>query len=222
MNTTAGTTAPGAPSPEGTPRRFQGDTLVIASHNKGKVKEIAALLGAYVRHFPSAGDLNLAEPEETEQTFIGNARLKALAAARASGLPALADDSGLAVEALDGAPGIYSARWAGPEKDFALAMEKVRRELTLAPERKGDRARFVCALVLAWPDGHVEAVEGYAHGHLVFPPRGTKGFGYDPIFIQDGHGVTYAEMEPEAKHAISHRADAFRQLVARCFTPPEA
>lgn len=201
-----------------TARRFAGDTLVIASHNKGKVREIADLLGRYVTNFPSAGELGLAEPEETEKTFTGNAALKALAAARASGLPALADDSGLAVDALDGAPGIYSARWAGPEKDFALAMEKVRRELALAPDRKGDRAHFVCALAIAWPDGHVEVVEGQAHGTLTFPPRGTRGFGYDPIFIPDGYGTTtYAELDPDQKHAISHRADAFRQLVARCF-----
>lgn len=200
-----------------TPRRFQGDTLVIASHNKGKVREIAELLGAYVTRFPSAGDLDLAEPEETETSFTGNARLKALAAATASGLPALADDSGLAVDGLDGAPGIYSARWAGPDKDFHLAMEKVRRELADAPDRKGDRAKFVCALALAWPDGHVEVVEGYAHGTLTFPPRGARGFGYDPIFIPDGYSVTYAEMDPAQKHAISHRADAFRQLVERCF-----
>lgn len=201
----------------GAGRRFAGDTLVIASHNKGKVREIADLLGAYVKRFPSAGDLSLPEPEETEATFIGNATLKARAAALASGLPALADDSGLWVDALDGAPGIYSARWAGPDKDFALAMEKVRKALEAAPDRRGDRAKFVCALALAWPDGHVEAVEGYAHGRLSFPPRGTKGFGYDPIFIPDGFACTYAELEPDQKHAISHRADAFRQLVAKCF-----
>lgn len=200
-----------------TPRRFQGDTLVIASHNKGKVREIADLLGAYVKSFPSAGDLALPEPEETETTFLGNAALKALAAAKVSGLPALADDSGLWVDALDGAPGIYSARWAGPERDFGVAMERVWRELDAAADRKGDRARFVCALALAWPDGHVEAVEGHAHGTLSFPPRGTKGFGYDPIFIPEGHSRTYAELEPDQKHAISHRADAFRQLVAKCF-----
>jgi len=197
------------------PRRFQGDTLVIASHNKGKVREIADLLGAHVRNFPSAGDLDLPEPEETETSFIGNAALKARAAALGSGLPALADDSGLAVDALGGAPGIYSARWAGPDKDFAQAMEKVRREM---PEGADPTAHFVCALALAWPDGHVETVEGYAHGRLRFPPSGTRGFGYDPIFVPDGYSCTYAELAPEEKHAISHRADAFRQLVARCFT----
>lgn len=196
------------------PRLFSGHTLVIASHNRGKVGEIAALLGPYVQHFPTAGDLNLPEPEETETTFRGNAELKARAAALASGLPALADDSGLAVDALGGAPGIYSARWAGPDKDFAAAMERIRREL---PDGADTRAHFVCALSLAWPDGHVETVEGYAHGHLTFPPHGDRGFGYDPIFIADGHSVTYAELDPARKHAISHRADAFRQLLERCF-----
>ena len=195
-------------------RHFTGDTLVIASHNKGKVREIAELLRAYIAHFPSAGELNLAEPEETEATFIGNAELKARAAATASGLPALADDSGLVVPALGGAPGIYSARWAGPEKDFTVAMKRVETELG-----NGDpSAYFVCALTLAWPDGHAESVEGRIHGRLVFPGRGDRGFGYDPIFIADRRDVTFAEMDPEEKHGMSHRADAFAQLVARCFT----
>jgi len=194
-------------------RRFTGDTLVIASHNKGKVREIAKLLGAYVDHFPSAGDLDLAEPEETETTFIGNAELKARAAATAGGLPALADDSGLVVPALGGAPGIYSARWGGPGKDFAIAMKRVETELAGCDPA----AYFVCALSLAWPDGHVESVEGRIHGRLTFPGRGDKGFGYDPIFIAEGRDITFAEMDPDEKHSISHRADAFRQLVARCF-----
>ena len=194
-------------------RRFTGDTLVIASHNKGKVREIAQLLGTYVAHFPSAGELGLPEPEETETTFIGNAELKGRAAATASGLPALADDSGLVVPALNGDPGIYSARWAGPDKDFAIAMDRVRRELGA----KDHSAYFVCALALAWPDGEVEAVEGRVDGKLVFPPRGEKGFGYDPIFIPDGHDITFAEMDPDDKHRMSHRADAFAQLVTRCF-----
>jgi len=194
-------------------RRFTGDTLVIASHNKGKVREIAELLGDYVAHFPSAGELGLAEPEETEATFIGNAELKARAAALASGLPALADDSGLVVPALGGAPGIYSARWAGPDKDFSFAMRRVEMELGA-----GDpAAHFVCALSLAWPDGHVESVEGRIDGRLVFPPRGDRGFGYDPIFIMSGRDITFAEMDPAEKHAVSHRADAFAQLVALCF-----
>lgn len=197
------------------PRRFSGDTLVIASHNKGKVGEIADLLGAYVARFPSAGDLGLPEPVETETTFAGNAVLKARAAADGSDLPALADDSGLVVPALGGAPGIYSARWAGPGKDFGIAMARVERELGA----DDPAAHFVCALALAWPDGHVESVEGTVHGRLVFPPRGTRGFGYDPIFIPNGWGITFGEMEPEQKHRISHRADAFRQLVERCFAP---
>jgi XTP/dITP diphosphohydrolase len=194
-------------------RRFTGDRLVIASHNKGKVREIALLLGDYVAQFPSAGELNLPEPEETETTFIGNAELKARAAATGSRLPALADDSGLVVPALNGDPGIYSARWAGPDKDFAIAMERVRRELGA----KDPSAHFVCALALAWPDGEVEAVEGRVYGRLVFPPRGERGFGYDPIFIPDGHDITFAEMDPNDKHRMSHRADAFAQLVDRCF-----
>jgi XTP/dITP diphosphohydrolase len=195
-------------------RRFTGDTLVIASHNKGKVREIVELLGAYVAHFPSAGELNLPEPEETETTFIGNAELKARAAAIGSGLPALADDSGLVVPALGGAPGIYSARWAGPDKDFSVAMRRVETELGA----RDPSASFVCALTLAWPDGHVESVEGRIHGRLVFPGRGDRGFGYDPIFILDGRDLTFAEIDPNEKHRISHRADAFAQLVARCFT----
>jgi len=195
-------------------RQFTGDTLVIASHNKGKVREIAELLGAYVAHFPSSGELNLPEPEETETTFIGNAELKARAAATGSGLPALADDSGLVVPALGGAPGIYSARWAGPDKDFSVAMRRVETELG-----DGDTsAYFVCALTLAWPDGHTESVEGRIRGRLVFPGRGDRGFGYDPIFIMEGRDVTFAEMDPDEKHRVSHRADAFAQLVARCFT----
>ena len=195
-------------------RRFAGDTLVIASHNKGKVREIAALLGAHVKHFPSAGDLGLPEPDETESSFSGNAALKARAAATGSGKPTLADDSGLVVPALGGAPGIYSARWAGPERDFGIAMRRVETELG----DKDPAAYFICALALAWPDGHVETVEGEVHGRLAFPPRGDRGFGYDPIFIPKGHDTTFGEMDPDTKHAISHRADAFRKLAARCFS----
>ncbi|MDE1148906.1 MAG: RdgB/HAM1 family non-canonical purine NTP pyrophosphatase [Azospirillaceae bacterium] len=197
-----------------TPRQFTGDTLIIATHNKGKVKEIAALLGDHVANFPTAGELGLPEPEETGLTFVANAELKALAAAKAAGIPALADDSGMAVKALDGAPGIYSARWAGPEKDFKAAMARVERELPAGADRD---ASFICALTIAWPDGHVETVQGEVRGALVNPPRGDKGFGYDPIFVQDGYDRTYGEMAPDEKHAISHRADAFRQLVERCF-----
>ncbi|MDX2143672.1 MAG: RdgB/HAM1 family non-canonical purine NTP pyrophosphatase [Rhodospirillaceae bacterium] len=196
------------------PRRFSSPRLVVASHNPGKVREIGELLAPFKVEAVAAGSLNLPEPEETEATFIGNAKLKALAAAEASGLPALSDDSGLAVSALGGAPGIYSARWAGPTKDFIIAMQKVERELGAATDRS---AKFVCALALCWPDGHCETFEGEVHGTLTFPPRGTHGFGYDPIFVPEGHTMTFGEMDPAAKHAMSHRARAFAQLVAACF-----
>ena len=195
------------------PRRFTGGTLVIASHNKGKVREIAELLGPYAATFVSAGELGLPEPEETGTSFVANAELKALAAAKA-GHVALADDSGLVVPALNGDPGIYSARWAGPAKDFQMAMRRVEDGLAGQSDRS---AWFVCALSLAWPDGHVETVEGRCTGTLVWPPRGEHGFGYDPIFQPDGHGITFGEMDPARKHEMSHRADAFRQLVERCF-----
>ncbi|MGQ9364777.1 RdgB/HAM1 family non-canonical purine NTP pyrophosphatase [Azospirillum sp. ST 5-10] len=199
--------------PDTAPRRFSGDTLVIASHNPGKVREIAALLGPYVKHFPSCVEVGLPEPEETGDSFVANAVLKARAAA-AAGHVALADDSGLAVHALGGAPGIYSARWAGPAKDFRAAMERVEGELAGTADRS---AHFVCALALAWPDGHVETVEGRVDGALVWPPRGDRGFGYDPVFKPTGLDITFGEMDPAEKHRISHRADAFRQLVERCF-----
>ncbi|CAO3415256.1 RdgB/HAM1 family non-canonical purine NTP pyrophosphatase [Azospirillum doebereinerae] len=195
------------------PRRFIGDTLVIASHNQGKVREIADLLGPYVATFTSAGELGLPEPEETGSTFVANAELKAKAAA-AAGHVALADDSGLVVPALNGDPGIYSARWAGPEKDFAMAMRKVEDGLAGHADRS---AYFVCALSLAWPDGHVETVEGRCYGTLVWPPQGPQGFGYDPMFRPDGFATTFGEMDPHKKHEMSHRADAFQQLVERCF-----
>jgi XTP/dITP diphosphohydrolase len=195
-------------------RIFSGGRLVLATHNKGKVREINDLLAPFKVDVVSAGELGLPEPDETETTFIGNAKLKALAAAKASNLPALADDSGLAVTALGGAPGIYSARWAGPNKDFNFAMYRVEDELKGKTDRS---AKFVCALALCWPDGHCEAFEGEVHGTLTFPPRGEKGFGYDPIFVPTGFSTTFAEMEPDAKHAMSHRAHAFKQLVAACF-----
>jgi XTP/dITP diphosphohydrolase len=195
-------------------RRLTSGRLVVASHNQGKVREIRELLARFKIDVVSAGDLNLPEPDETEATFIGNAKLKALAAATASGLPALSDDSGLAVTALGGAPGIYSARWAGPTKDFAVAMARIENELTGKADQS---AKFVCALALGWPDGHCETFEGEVHGTLSFPPRGTKGFGYDPIFVPTGFSTTFAEMEPEAKHAMSHRAKAFALLVSSCF-----
>jgi XTP/dITP diphosphohydrolase len=198
------------------PRRLDGDQLVLASHNAGKLREIAELVAPYGITAVSAATLGLPEPEETGTTFVANAELKARAAAEASGLPALADDSGLAVEALDGAPGIYSARWAGPKRDFAVGMARVQREL----EAKGTanrRAAFIAVLSLCWPDGHCESFEGRVHGALTWPPRGDRGFGYDPIFIPDGYRETFGEMDPAVKHVISHRAEAFRQLEAACF-----
>ncbi|MEW5728315.1 MAG: RdgB/HAM1 family non-canonical purine NTP pyrophosphatase [Pseudomonadota bacterium] len=195
-------------------REFKGGKLVIASHNAGKVREIGELLAPHGAAVVSAGALGLDEPEETGSTFVANAELKARAAAIASGLPALADDSGLAVDALGGDPGIYSARWAGPSKDFGAAMALVHDKMGASADR---RARFVCALALAWPDGHCETFEGVVEGEIVWPPRGTRGFGYDPFFQPLGHAETFGEMDPAAKHAISHRADAFRKLVAACF-----
>jgi XTP/dITP diphosphohydrolase len=191
----------------------RGTTLVVASHNQGKVREIKDLLAPFGIVTKGAAELGLPEPEETETTFAGNAALKARAAAKASGLPALADDSGLAVTALGGAPGIYSARWAGETKDFSFAMQRVEREL----KEKGAQdfsAKFVCALALAEPGKEPEIFEGEVHGRLLFPPRGTRGFGYDPIFVADGMSETFGEIEPAQKHAMSHRARAFARLVA--------
>ena len=190
----------------------RGDALVVASHNKGKVREIEELLAPFGFAVKGAADLGLAEPEETEATFEGNAVLKARAAAEASGLMALADDSGLSVAALDGAPGIYSARWAGAAKDFSVAMTRVERELK-EKQATDLSATFVCVLALASPDGETETFRGEVEGHLVFPPRGAKGFGYDPIFVANGMTKTFAEIEPAAKHAMSHRAKAFEKLV---------
>ena len=199
-------------------RSLRNETrLVLASHNPGKLREIAALLHHYEIEVVSAGELGLEEPEETGATFADNARLKACAAARASGRVALSDDSGLCVQALDGKPGIHSARWAGEEKDFTAAMRRVEAELRVCGS--ADRsAYFVCALSLCWPDGHTETFQGEIHGRLVFPPRGARGFGYDPIFIPEGYGKTFGEMDPDAKHAISHRAIAFRKMTDACFS----
>jgi XTP/dITP diphosphohydrolase len=198
------------------PRPFTDTKLVIATHNKGKLPEIAAFLDGFGVSLVSAGELGLDEPEETETSFTGNAILKARAAALASGLPALADDSGLAVEALNGDPGIYSARWAGPGRDFAMAMQKVEDALQ-ASGSSDRRAAFISALSIVWPDGHDETVEGTVKGTLIWPPRGTNGFGYDPIFVANGYDKTFAEMMPDQKHAIGHRADAFAKLLVRCF-----
>jgi XTP/dITP diphosphohydrolase len=193
-------------------RLFIGDRLVIASRNQGKVDEITALLAPFAINTVSAGALCIAEPEETGDSFEVNAALKAEAAVAASGLPAIADDSGLVVRELGGAPGIYSARWAGPAKDFRVAMQRVHREL-------GDRDRsawFVAVLALAWPDGGLELFRGEVAGKLVWPPRGERGFGYDPIFVPEGGVATFGEIDPAQKHRISHRARAFAKLVDGC------
>ncbi len=196
-----------------------GDRLVIASHNPGKVREIEILLMPFGVHAVSADTLGLPEPEETGKTFSDNAKLKALAAAQEAGLPALADDSGLEVTALDGAPGIYSARWAGPKKDFRIAMERVQRELQekRAETNAQRQAHFTCVLCIGWPDGTAQFFEGKVFGHLIWPPRGGRGFGYDPIFVPEGHTNTFGEMDPDLKHSISHRAHAFEKFVKDCF-----
>jgi XTP/dITP diphosphohydrolase len=194
------------------PRPFTGDRLVIASHNQGKVAEISTLLRPFRIEAISASSRGIPEPEETGASFEANAELKARAAAEASGLPALADDSGLVVPALGGAPGIYSARWSGPAKDFGTAMARVHHEL-------GDRSRFayfVAVLALAWPDGDLDLFRGEVAGTLVWPPRGERGFGYDPMFVPAGGEATFGEIEPAEKHRISHRARAFAKLVEGC------
>ncbi len=196
-------------------RHFTAARLVVASHNGGKVREIADLLAPFAIDIVSAAQLDLPEPEETGDTFTANAVLKAAAATQASGLPALADDSGLAVVALNGAPGIYSARWAGPGRDFQMAMALVQEKLGENADR---RAYFVSALALAWPDGHVEHFEGQVHGKLIWPPRGEDGFGYDPMFIPDGYGQTFGEMPYDEKQRMSHRAVAFQKLIDGCFS----
>ena len=200
-------------------RRLEPGKLVVASHNKGKIREIGDLLHPFGIETVSAGELGLEEPEETEATFEGNARIKAHFAAKAAGLPALSDDSGIEVEALGGQPGVYTADWAEtPEgRDFPMAMTKVWTMLEEASAPEPRRAAFVCTLCLAWPDGHDEIFRGEAPGRLVWPMRGEQGFGFDPIFAPEGHDITFGEMDPAKKHEISHRADAFRKLVAACF-----
>src|SRR5947207_1761166 len=198
------------------PRHIRpGEKLVIASHNPGKIAEIEELLMPYGVTAIGASALGLTAPEETGATFEANAALKAHAAAKASALPSLADDSGLVVPALDGAPGIYSARWAGPTKDFRIAMERVQRELGDKPRR----AHFVAVLALAWSDGGEALFRGEVYGQLTWPPRGERGFGYDPIFVADGYDQTFGELDPDLKHKISHRARAFAKLVEACFEP---
>ena len=211
-----------------THRKLAPGKLVIASHNAGKVREIRALLEPFGIEPVSAGDLGLPEPEETGTTFAENALLKAHASAGASGLPALADDSGLCVAALDGAPGVYTADWAekqwfeaqalgGAGRDWYLAMGKVEGKLAEQGPDVDRSAFFICTLALAWPDGHEEIFEGRVHGTLAWPPRGTMGFGYDPVFVPMGRHHTFAELDPAEKHAMSHRADAFRKLVEAVF-----
>ncbi len=211
-------------------RKLVPGKLVIASHNEGKVREIRELLAPFGIEPISAAALDLPEPEETGTTFVANAELKAMQAADLSGLPALADDSGLCVDALGGEPGIFSARWGLPDpgipaltpeegegRDFDRAMRRVNTLLEALPEGTSRAAHFVCALALAWPDGHVEWFEGRVDGTLIWPPRGDRGFGYDPMFVPEGHDRSFGEMNPAAKHAMSHRADAFAQLVAAVF-----
>ena len=200
-------------------RRFTGSELVVATHNRGKLEEIADLLSPYGIRLSSNADHGLPEPEETETTFAGNARIKARAAVAATGLPALADDSGIAIEALGGAPGVHTADWAEtPDgRDFTMAMERAWRELEAVGAPFPRRARFCCTLVLAWPDGHDEVFEGVMPGQVVWPMRGDQGHGYDPIFQPDGYDLTFGEMDRWEKNRISHRADAFRKLVEGCF-----
>ena len=200
-------------------RRFDGDKLVIASHNAGKLREIAELLTPFGVSVSSAADHGLDEPEETESTFAGNARIKAHHAAKGSGLPALSDDSGISVEALDGAPGVYTADWAETEtgRDFVMAMTKVWNLLEEKGARVPRKAAFNCTLCLAWPDGHDEVFEGRVEGQVVWPMRGDRGFGFDPVFLPNGESETFGEMDPEKKNAMSHRNDAFEKLVKGCF-----
>jgi XTP/dITP diphosphohydrolase len=200
-------------------RKFDGDTLLVATHNVGKLEEIAFLMQPRSVRVIGAGDKGLPEPDETETSFVGNARIKAHAAATATGLPALADDSGIVIDALGGAPGVYTADWAetGSGRDFIMAMGKTHDRLRESGAPKPWTARFCCTLVLAWPDGHDEVFEGTVEGQIVWPMRGAQGHGYDPIFLPDGYALTFAEMDPAEKNRISHRADAFAGLIGGCF-----
>ena len=200
-------------------RKFERDRLLVATHNQGKLEEIAHLLEPYGVTVVGAAEMNLPEPEETETTFVGNARIKAHAAAQATGLPALSDDSGIEIDALGGAPGVYTADWAETEngRDFVLAMTRAHEELEAINAPMPRTARFCCTLVLAWPDGHDEVFPGVMPGQVVWPMRGDQGHGYDPIFQPDGYDITFGEMDRWEKNKISHRADAFSKLVAGCF-----
>lgn len=201
------------------PRRFESDRLVLASHNAGKLREIGALLEPFGISVTSAAELGLEEPEETEDTFAGNARIKAHFAALGSNLPALSDDSGITIDALDGRPGVYTADWAetGNGRDFVMAMTRAWNELEAAEAPAPRKAQFRCVLCLAWPDGHDEVFEGKVDGQVVWPMKGDQGFGFDPIFMPDGESMTFGEMDPAKKHEMSHRADAFQKLVSACF-----
>ncbi|QYX57000.1 RdgB/HAM1 family non-canonical purine NTP pyrophosphatase [Roseovarius sp. SCSIO 43702] len=200
-------------------RKFDEDRLLVATHNRGKLEEIDHLLERFDITIVGAGDLGLEEPEETETSFVGNARIKAHAASKATGLPALADDSGLCVDALDGAPGVYTADWAETPngRDFSMAMQKVHDRLVSSGDPEPWTARFCCTLVLAWPDGHHEVFEGMIEGRITWPPRGDQGHGYDPIFQPDGYDITFAEMNRWEKNTLSHRGAAFTKLVQGCF-----
>ncbi|WP_407474142.1 RdgB/HAM1 family non-canonical purine NTP pyrophosphatase [Sulfitobacter sp. PM12] len=200
-------------------RKFTGDQILVATHNAGKLQEMTELFAPFGVTVKGAAEMNLGEPEETESTFIGNARIKARAAVAATGLPALADDSGIEVEALDNAPGVYTADWSETPngRDFVMAMTKTHRLLEEANAPHPRRARFCATLVLVWPDGHEEIFEGRVNGTLVWPIRGDVGHGYDPMFQPDGHEQTFGEMSADAKNAISHRADAFAKLISACF-----
>jgi XTP/dITP diphosphohydrolase len=200
-------------------RRFAGGRLVIASHNTGKIREIGELLAPFGVEVVSARELGFEEPEETETTFEGNARIKAHAAAAASGLPALSDDSGIEVDALGGAPGVYTADWAetGNGRDFVMAMTRLWNELEAMAAPEPRTCRFRCTLCLAWPDGHDEVFDGAVEGRVVWPMRGEQGFGFDPVFLPDGETETFGEMASARKHAMSHRARAFEKLVRACF-----
>lgn len=199
-------------------RKLTGDTLLVATHNAGKLAEIAELLRPYGIHVVGAAERALPEPDETETSFVGNARIKAHAAAKATGLPALSDDSGIVIDALDGAPGVYTADWAETPtgRDFHMAMTKAHDRLTASGIPAPWSARFCCTLVLAWPDGHDEVFPGTVEGQITWPMRGTNGHGYDPIFQPTGHNISFAQMDPAEKNRISHRADAFRRFVKGC------
>lgn len=201
-------------------RKLEGGKLLVATHNKGKLNEIAEILAPYGVTVIGAGEMDLPEPEETEDTFVGNARIKAHAAAEATGLPALSDDSGITIDALNGAPGVYTADWAETPngRDFKMAMTRANDELTAAGPDAPRTAQFRCTLVIAWPDGHDEVFEGVMPGQLVWPIRGEHGFGYDPMFQPDGYSITCAEMDPAEKNKISHRGKALAQFVQGCFS----